>query len=247
MNRYRLVIAYDGTDFHGWQSQIHKKTIQDTLIKAFDIAFSKKAAILGASRTDAGVHAMHQIALLTTDLDFSNPIMLRAWNSILPPSIVIRSLEVAPDNFHPLRTPCKKTYTYTLFLKRPLPFDARFGWFYSFIQDVDIAKLKEALNLYIGTHDFRSFCRLDEEKDTTRTIDSLTLEEHSDKIIITISGPGFLRFQIRRMIGYALDVARRKNLTVSDLARILNNPSPHQHLTKAEPSGLCLKEIRYEE
>ncbi len=171
-----------------------------------------------------------------------------AWNNLLPKSIMIRDLQVVPDNFHACFHVEQKIYHYHLFLQRPLPFWARYGWHYRFIPEVDFSKFEQALNLYLGEHDFGSFCKVDEEgKDTVRRIDLIKLERFNrfGMLRVTVVGPGFLRFQIRRMVGYALDVARRKDLSLNYLKDLLNNPDPKQTLLKAEACGLCLRKVVY--
>ena len=249
MQKLKIIVAYDGTDFFGWQKQPHAVSISSTLEQAFQKVFNQQISLIGASRTDTGVHALHQVAMFKADLtcpDFET--MRLAWNNLLPKSILIRDLQAVPDSFHSCFHVEQKTYYYYLFMQRPLPFFARYGWHYRFISEVDLIKFEKALNLYVGEHDFGSFCKVDEDgKDTVRTINTIKLERF-DKfgaLRVTVKGPGFLRFQIRRMIGYALDVARRKNLSLSYLADLLKNPDPRQTLLKAEASGLCLRKVVY--
>jgi len=251
MKKFKIIISYDGTDYEGWQSQPHKKTIADTLEKTYKKSFGEAIKILGASRTDSGVHAQGQIATFSTRLIMEPNKILFIWNNALPKDILIVSIEETSENFNPLFGVKEKTYFYNIFLSNPNPFIARFGWNYPYINNVNFEILEKALNLYIGEHDFRSFCKIeaDDPKSTIRTINSITMQKLSNENIlqITIKGKSFLRFQIRRMIGYALDIARRKDLSINDLKSIIENPSPIQSLTKAESCGLCLKEIIYEE
>lgn len=250
MQAYKIVVAYDGTNFHGWQIQPNDITICSTLQNAWLKLFGQKITLLGASRTDAGVHALGQVARFYAT--FPEALTLEkarlAWNDQLPQSIHIRSLEQVSPHFHPCVNVRQKTYYYTLFLQRPLPFVARFGWHYRFIDQVDLVKFQKALALYTGTHDFGSFCKIENETTSTiRTIDdiSMTYLKRWGAIMVTIKGPSFVRFQIRRMIGYALDIARRPNLHLDYLKDMLISPNPQQTLTKADGSGLCLKKVLY--
>lgn len=248
--QYKIVLAYDGTDFFGWQQQPIAVTVSSVLKKTFFEVFNSNITLIGASRTDTGVHALGQVALITTERDIDPALMLPAWNNHLAKSILIRSVEPVFNNFHPCRNVRQKTYYYHLFLKRPLPQFSRYGWHYRFIDQVDLKKFHNALMLYIGTHDFGSFCKIDagEEKSPIRTIDNISLEKLSplNTLRITIKGKSFLRFQIRRMIGYALDVARRPDLSLSYLQEILDAPNAQQTLLKADASGLCLRKICYD-
>ena len=255
--KIKAVIAYDGTDFFGWQKQPEAVSISSTLEQIFNKVFGYQINLIGASRTDTGVHALEQVAMFKSEIcDLDLNVIKSAWNNMLPKSILIRDLQVVPDKFHACFNVAQKTYYYHLFLNRPLPFVARYGWLYKFIDQVDLGKFENALNLYLGEHDFGSFCKVDADdkavagahgKNTVRTIDSIKLErlDRFGMLRVTVKGPGFLRFQIRRMVGYALDVARRKNLPVTYIKTLLDNPDPRQTLLKAEASGLCLRKVVY--
>lgn len=250
MQPYKIIVSYDGTDFHGWQIQPHDETITSCLQRTWQHAFKSNITLLGASRTDAGVHALGQVARFYADIPSSLPLenLRTAWNALLPKSIFIRSIQPAPDRFHPCAHVEQKTYYYTLFLQHPLPFVARYGWHYRFIHDVDLEKFNKGLTFYKGTYDFASFCKIEDDETTTiRTIDEISVKRlHTwGAILISVKGPGFARFQIRRMIGYALDVARRKALPVDYINDLLKNPNPQQTLIKADSSGLCLRKIIY--
>lgn len=258
MKKYKMIVAYDGTDFHGWQIQLSDVTIASTLQKSFKDAFAKTVSILGASRTDSGVHALGQVAVARTDLDMDPALILRVWNNSLPNAIVIKSLEFADEDFHPFANVVSKTYYYYLFLERPLPFIARYGWFWKFIDSVDLEKFAKAMELFVGKHDFRSFCKNEVGRQTVRTVDSIKVD-HIEclsemlpcgelpvrAVRIAITSKGFLRYQIRRMIGAALDVARLDSMTVDFIKDKLANPSDQQVTTKASGCGLCLREIVY--
>lgn len=248
MQKFKMIIAYDGTDFCGWATQPGKISIATCLERAFYKIFNQKITILGASRTDTGVHALGQVAQFYADLNVPVEAIKNAWNDLLPPSIHIRSLELIDASFNPCRGVKQKTYYYVLFLKKPLPFVARFGWYYRFIHFVDMDKFYKGLQLYVGEHDFASFCKVeDPKKSTTRKIDSISMKKMGrwNAILITIKGKSFLHFQIRRMIGYALDVARRKELTIDYLKAVMVSKNPQQTLLKADGRGLCLRKVIY--
>ncbi len=249
MQKFKITIAYDGTDFYGWQIQPNHITISSCLQKTFLHVFGHPIKLMGASRTDAGVHALEQVAQFYSDLKIQENVLLEAWNKALPSSIVIRSLKKISSDFHPCCNVHQKTYYYHLFLKRPLPFAARYGWFYRFIDDVDFNKFAQALALYVGKHDFASFCKIEKEKEksTIRTIDSITIKKYTryNLVRITIKGKSFLRFQIRRMTGYALDIARRPDLSINYLQGVLESKNPQQTLLKADGRGLCLRKVQY--
>lgn len=248
MQNYKIVIAYDGTDFHGWQVQPEAVTVASTLQRVFKRVFHEEIAITGASRTDTGVHALGQVAKFHSSMDIGLDTMRDAWNNSLPKSIFIRSIE--KKNFRIFGDVISKTYYYHLFYKHPLPFVARYGWFWKFIDHVDFDLFEKAMNCFLGEHDFRSFCKVYEKGcSTVRTINFIKMRklERFAAIQIEINGGGFLQYQIRRMIGAALDVASKKSLSTDFLVHQLKFPSDQQELTKAESSGLCLRKIFYKE
>jgi tRNA pseudouridine38-40 synthase len=244
MPRYKLIIAYDGTEFFGWQQQKELPTIAQTLQDTFKHVFKREISILGASRTDAGVHALGQVASFDTDLVIPPQKLQYAWNKALPPSILIRSVQPVDDSYNPHHNVVSKEYHYLFFQERPLPEFARYGWHYPY--PVDHKKLNFGLSLFIGTHDFRSFCS-GEQEDTMRTITNITVEEDPlrNGCRIVVIGPRFLHHMIRRISGACLQVASRDNLCVRDLKLALMAKSPAQILPNAPPQGLTLFKITY--
>lgn len=248
-HRIRFVVAYDGTDFLGWQVQPRGKTVAGVLEETFFKVFKKRVSLLGASRTDAGVHALGQVVLGRTDLCIDAERMRNAWNGLLPRSIVIRLLEFVDERFHPFHGVESKTYYYHFFLKSPLPHVARYGWDFPYIKDVRFDVLEKCLKLYEGTHDFTSFCtrETDDPEEAVRTVFSVSLSKISRWNIgrITVVGKSFVRFQIRRMIGAAFDVARRPGWSSDTIVQMLEYPNVQQELLRAEGHGLCLRKIIY--
>jgi tRNA pseudouridine38-40 synthase len=244
--RYKIIVAYDGTAYHGWQVQKELPTVAGTLQNSFRDVFQKEISILGASRTDVGVHALGQVATFSSDLVIEPQGLLHAWSNKLSPDIVIRSLEEAPADFNPHHNVHYKTYWYHFFLTRPLPVVQRYGWFYKY--PLDLKKLDVVLQTFVGTHDFRSFCTGDEMgDDTVRTIDSITLsyQEQFDAYRIQVRGERFLHHMIRRIVGASLDVAARNVLSLEYLPEVLAEKDPEQNLTNAPGQGLMLAEIVY--
>jgi tRNA pseudouridine38-40 synthase len=247
VNKYVAIISYDGTDFEGWQRQRHSsKTVAQTLETTFKKVFGQTIALTGASRTDAGVHALGQVVSFFLPHDIPPKALFDGWNNKLPKSVVVQSVDRASEDFHPQRNVIKKIYCYHVFTHRPLPFFARYGWFYHY--PIDLDKLNECLSVFVGTHDFRSFCSGYDMKTTVRTVESINVSyvEESGAYKIEVHGPGFLRYQIRRMVGAAIEVASRPSLSVNYLEEILKNTSPRHTLPNAPAHGLVLKEIIYQ-
>lgn len=246
MNRqYKIVVCYDGTAYHGWQIQPDKTTVAGTIQDTFALVFGRNIKLYGASRTDAGVHALGQVAVFSTDLAITPSKLLQGLRGKLPADIMIRSLEMVSD-FNPRHRVRQKTYYYHFFTAQPLPFVARYGWFYRY--PVDFEKLQKALQVFVGTHNFRSFCS-GEKDDTVRRVDSIHMEylRRFKTYRIVVKGPGFLHHMIRRMVGAALEVAASPHLEVNYLQRALEAKNPLQTLPNAPAQGLMLYKIYYEE
>ena len=240
MPRYRMLIAYDGTDYHGWQWQPEVPTITGVLKSKFKRVFNRNITLVGASRTDQGVHALGQVASFYLGESLPLDRMLYAWNNVLPKDIFIRSLEEAPERFHPMMHVREKTYYYHFFQQRPLPFLIRYGYR---APKLDLNKLQQALKFFVGTHDFRSFCTGYEKKSTIRTIHSIDLKNYSRFGVyrIAVTGPGFLKYMIRRLVGACFQVASEPYAPLDQLKVLLEVRNPHHHHSLvAPPQGLVL-------
>lgn len=246
IKQYKLIIAYDGTDFSGWAPQPDSASVSQKLEQVFFRMFHKKITVLGASRTDAGVHALGQVAIFKADIDVDAEKMRTVWNAGLPLSITIRSL-LHDDSFNPYFNVVNKTYYYHVFADRPLPFIARYGMYYYF--EFDPEELRKALNLFLGTHDFHAFYTgTDRGEKTIRTIDAIGLEYLSRYKVyrITVTGERFLRHMVRRMVGAALSVAAGRSCA-SDIERALQTRTMISSLPTAPAQGLLLYNIIYKE
>ena len=245
MKQYKLSIAYDGTDYSGWLQQKDRPSIVQTLEDTFKKVFGKSITLLGASKTDAGVHALGQVAIFKTDLAIDPQTMCWAWNNILPPDMHIKSL-THDEQFHPHYNVVNKTYYYHVFIERPLPFVQRYGHYHK--PSFDEQKLRNALQVFIGSHDFRAFST-DEpsEKDTVRTIDAITVEffKRFNAYRIAVTGEKFLRHMVRRIVGAALAVASRDDMSVDLIKQVLASKDPNNVLPTAPAKGLLLYKIVY--
>ncbi len=242
---YKLRIAYDGTGLSGWQCQPDKVTVCQVMQDTFKAVFGRAISILAASRTDAGVHAVGQVACFQTDLAIDPKTILYAWNNCLPSSIVIRSLVEVSSEFHPHANVLEKIYFYHLFAKRPLPFVARYGWFCN--EPLDLIRLKEGLSVFTGMHDFRSFYTGYEKTNTIRTINAINVRYLSafGAYQIEVRGPGFLRYMIRRIVGACVQVANSEERAIEQLSYALAEKNPRQTFLTAPAHGLMLYKIIY--
>ena len=246
MKVYKLIIAYDGSDYYGWQDQPEKPSVAQALNNAFAAVFKSEIRILGASRTDAGVHAMGQVAHIKTDLNIPADKLKWAWNNALPPSITIRSLELVDESFNPFCDVSQKIYYYHFFVERPMPFIQRYGCYYPYKIDFDL--LHKALQFFVGTHDFCSFKSSEDTRtNTIRTIDAIKLEyiEKYKMYRITVTGQKFLRHMIRRIVGASLSVASNAGNSLEFLQRVMDARNPRHTLPNAPAKGLLLHKIIY--
>lgn len=247
MTGYKIVVAYDGTAYQGWQKQPNGVTVVEVLEKTFQEVFHHKIVIKGASRTDAGVHAYWQVASFVTSVEIA-PFQLQfAWNNALPQDIVLRSIEKVDPGWNPHKGVVCKTYQYHFFTHRPLPFAARYGWYFK--RPLDFDRLRQGLQVFVGTHDFRSFCTGYDMKSTIRTIHSISLEydEFMQAHRIVVKGPGFLRYMIRRIVGACLYAASKDHLRCQDLIDALERKDPEQTLPNSPAKGLVLYKIEYDD
>lgn len=243
---YKIVVAYDGTGYHGWQRQPDAKTVVQVLEESFKAVFKQKIYISGASRTDAGVHALGQVASFVLSIKIAPETLKFAWNNDLPHDILIQDVSIVSDTFNPRHGVVSKTYHYSFFTQRPMPFVQRYGWYFS--RPIDFDVLQQALQTFVGTHDFRSFCTGYDMNSTVRTIHSIDLEY--DDVMkahrIVVKGPGFLRYMIRRIVGACLAVASKDEFTCQDIVGALAKKDPTQTLPNSPAKGLLLQKIYYD-
>jgi len=244
---YKVITSYDGTDYSGWQVQKNLPTIAQTMQDSFAAVFSSPIILRGASRTDAGVHALGHVAFFSTDLACDAQTMRFAWGNALPASIAIRELIPVPPIIHPHAYIASKTYWYHFFVDAPLPFATRYGWHLS--KKVDLERLRMALQIFVGTHDFRLFCASEVTGSTVRTIYTIDLvyvpEYGAWRIAIT--GHSFLRYMIRRIVGAALAVATDSHLTFDYLRAMLAGNKQNKLFLSAPARGLLLHSIEYQD
>lgn len=241
---YKTIVTYQGTYFYGWQSQKYHITIQDTIESVLYKLFNFKQRIIGASRTDSGVHAYGQVFSFYAPSIIDKEKLCNLINNNLPETIMIYNLEIAADDFHPRFNSKKKIYQYLISKEKLSPAISFFILHYQ--KDFDINTIIDCCNLFIGTHDFRSFCNTEKEKNTIRTIYDINVEIINNIYIINIIGNGFLRYMIRRLLGAALYIATKKG-DILDIKNILLSTNPNNNLNTLPAKGLLLKNIIYNE
>lgn len=208
MKRIKLTIAYDGTNYCGWQVQPNGITIEEVINKALRKLTGEDITVIGASRTDSGVHAMGNVAVFDTDTTIPAEKIAVALNQRLPEDIVIvKSEEVALD-FHPRYCDCSKTYEYHIINTRiPDPTKRLTNYFVSYVLDID--KMRQAASYLVGEHDFVSFCNVRTDvENTVRCITELEILKCGEEITIRITGNGFLYNMVRIIVGTLIRVGR---------------------------------------
>ncbi len=245
--RIRLYVAYDGTDYCGWQIQPNGITIEEVLNRRLKKLTGEDIHVIGASRTDSGVHALGNIAVFDTESPIPPERMAYALNQKLPPDIVIvRSEEVGQD-WHPrYQQKVTKTYEYHIFnAKVPNPLKRRYSTFVSF--PLDVEKMRKGASWLVGEHDFVSFCNVRTNvEDTVRRIDEIQIRETGPDITIQVTGNGFLYNMVRIIAGTLIRVGRGF-YTPEKVKEILEAKERTQAGVTAPPQGLVLVGIEYGE
>lgn len=244
MKRVKLTIAYDGTNYCGWQIQPNGITIEEVVNKALRKLTGENITVIGASRTDSGVHAMGNVAVFDTETTIPSDRIAMAINRILPEDIVVvKSEEVALD-FHPRYCDCEKTYEYHIVNTRTLiPTKRLTNYFVSY--ELDIDKMREGAAYLLGEHDFASFCNIKTDvENTVRTVKELEILKNNEEITIRISGNGFLYNMVRIIVGTLIRVGRGF-YQPEQVKEILEAKNRKAAGVTAPPHGLMLMEIRY--
>lgn len=242
---YTLIIAYDGTDYYGWQEQKGQPTIAQTIQDTFHRVFGHEIAVVGASRTDAGVHALGQVARFHSPIAIDPVIVHRALSNALPRDIRIRSLDASAYRFHPHHDIDYKIYQYHVFLKRPLPFIARFGYYHP--HALDEKKFVAALDLLVGEHDFWTFCSGDCINGTVCCVDDINVTNLRNYgcLRVSVRGRRFFYHMVRRLVGAAITIAASSKRHPEEITEALCVRTPRHFFPTAPARGLVLRKIIY--
>ena len=253
MRYFKLTIAYDGTDFHGWQMQTGKPTIQGEIVNVLRRLTQENTALHGAGRTDAGVHALGQVGSFRTQSGLSAEEFQRALNALLPHSIRIVAAEEVGPEFNARWSARGKIYRYRLYRGRVVPpMIWRYVLHYPF--SLDEEAMRDAAARFVGMHDFASFAAStgseddDKERSTEREIYSTELVRTPDneELVFTVCGRSFLRYMVRKMVGTLLDVGRGR-LKPEDVERLYELRDRSKSGPTVPPQGLVMVEVQHEE
>lgn len=243
MKRIMLTVAYDGTNYHGWQIQKNGETIEGILNRCLSELLQEKIEVIGASRTDSGVHALGNVAVFDTDSRIPAEKFPYALNARLPEDVKIQDArEVAPD-FHPRHCESRKTYEYRIY-NAPFPMPVKRLYSYFSYTPYNIEAMREAAAYFVGIHDFKSFCSADTQVESTvRQVDEVLVEKQEDEIVIRVTGRGFLYNMVRIMAGTLMEVGRGHRLP-EEIPQILEAKERKAAGPTAPACGLTL--IKYE-
>lgn len=271
MRNIKLTLAYDGTDFHGWQMQPGQPTVQGLLTEVLQQLTQQSVVVQGAGRTDAGVHAWGQVANFSTRSDLAPGDFARGLNALLAPSIRVRAAEEVGPGFHARWNALAKTYVYRIYRGRVVP---PFHWRYVLHdwEPLDFAAMAEAAGAFVGVHDFTTFAAssgsedVDQDRLTRRDVyqsQMLACGQASaapspellpgdlpwplpgpDEWVYAVRGKSFLRHMVRKIVGALLEVGRGR-LQPSDIPRLIELRDRAQSGPTAPPQGLCLASIEY--
>lgn len=243
--RIKLTVAYDGTNYSGWQVQPNGITVEQVLNETLTALFREEITVIGASRTDAGVHAYGNVAVFDTTSSIPPEKICYALNQRLPDDIKIMQSEQVADDFHPRYCDSKKTYEYKILNARfCIPTMRNYVALHTY--PLDERKMQQMADCFVGTHDFKSFCASKSQVSTTvRTITDFNVKRDGDIITITVTGTGFLYNMVRILAGTLLR-AGSGYLEPNDAIRILEAKDRQAAGPTAPARGLYLKGIVYE-
>lgn len=238
--KYFMILSYDGTNFKGFQSQINERTVEEELNIALTRLFKEDVKVIGSGRTDAGVHAIGQTVHFSTTgfIDFES--LKKGLNSILPEDIVIKSVSEASDDFHARFSAKSKEYRYYI-SKENNPITRNYS---SYVYNLDVEKMKEAIQYFIGEHDFKSFSFFVLKKPTVRTIFEARINDYENYIEIIFVGNGFLKYMVRIMVGTLIEIGLGKKEAESIKEIFLKKDRKYAGKTAAS-KGLFLYKVNY--
>jgi tRNA pseudouridine38-40 synthase len=239
--RIRITVAYDGTDFHGWQVQPELPTIQGALEAIVSEIEGKPVHVAGSGRTDTGVHALGQVAAFTLDNPIPPDNLRRAINRMLPSAIRVLDAAEAPMEFHPRFDAIAKTYRYTLFRGETCsPFEWRYVHHHPYPLKED--RMMEAARLFEGEHDFAAFAAADPPhqapRSKVRTVFSSVLERRGQSLVYTVRGSGFLKHMVRNLVATLIEVGR---------GNLASDVFPYRSGATSPAKGLTMVSVEYPE
>lgn len=244
MTRIKCIVSYDGSKFHGFQVQDKYRSVQGEIQKALKNICQIETIIHGSGRTDAKVHGRRQVFHFDTVKDLPEEQWKRAINHFLPNDIYILSSKIVNEDFHSRYSATRKEYRYLLNMNEYSPFQT--NYIYQYGRSLDIELMKEAASIFLGEHDFASYCSYDQYGNTIRTLYQFDIEEKEGIVTFRLVGNGFRRYMVRHLVGGVIQVGA-KRMTIQRLQEMLDSCGQQKCLHKAKPQGLYLYEVFYDE
>lgn len=243
--RIKCIVAYDGTLFHGWQIQPNVRSVQEEIQKAISKITQEDVAIHSSGRTDAFVHARNQVFHFDTNKDLPEKQWKRAINHFLSDDVYIKDSFIVDDNFHSRYNAVMKEYHYLLSTNEYNPFDRHYIYQYPY-GSLDLKAMQEAAEIFLGEHDFASFCVYNHLGTTIRTLYRFEITEDHGFFTFKLVGNGFRRYMVRHIVGGVIQVGAHRK-TADFLKTLLDSAGQQKCLFKAEPQGLYLERVYYAE
>jgi tRNA pseudouridine38-40 synthase len=243
MRNFKIIIQYDGTNYHGWQIQPNGRTVQGELTRALSVLDHRPVTVCGAGRTDAGVHAEGQVASFFIERDFGGCELRDAINGNLNRDVRVLNAELAPEEFNARYSAKQKTYRYRIWtLDVVSPFLYRYVHHHR--APLDVEAMQRAAAALLGTHDFSAFTADSDAEDHVRTLTRLDIRQDANEISIVAAADGFLRYMVRTIVGTLIDVGRGKRKTAS-LGELLESRDRRKAPASAPANGLTLMRVDY--
>lgn len=244
MTRYKVTLSYNGANYHGWQTQHLGNSVEEQIEMVLSTIHTKPCEIHASGRTDAKVHALGQVFHFDSDLNMDGNAYRSAMNALLPKDIRILKVEAVDETFHARFHAVSKRYDYYLSSDISNPFLYDFMGMESKI--LDISKMRECANIFLGTHDFTTFTssRIDPRKSRIKTITRMEIVEEGSTTHFILEGNGFLRYMVRMLVQTMIEVGKHK-ISVAEVKAMLEGKDKHLCKYKAQPQGLYLVSVRY--
>jgi len=248
--RYFITISYDGSNFSGYQKQPKARTVQTELEKVLtQINANKEVEVHASGRTDAGVHAINQKAHFDLNIEIELEKLHKAINSLLPEDIYVKNIKIVDDDFHARFNAIGKEYIYIINMGEYNPLER--NYVYQHNKKLDVSAMQRAMKYLEGTHSFKSFTKVDDEKidkdNYVRTLSQTSIErdlKDINKITLVFIGTGFLRYMVRNMVGTLIEIGEGKKKS-EDIINILKQEDRTKAGKTANPEGLYLKNVFY--
>jgi tRNA pseudouridine38-40 synthase len=239
-----FLVEYDGSNFSGWQTQPRQRTVQETIEKVLGQVLRRKTSIVGASRTDAGVHALGQTVHFRTNHPITCERLRIALNGLLPRDVSVREVKKAPVSFHAKNKAKKKTYLYRIWnSKNRSPLLEKRAW--HVWSSLDLSKMRKAARFLVGEHDFSAFRGTDSDtKTSVRRILKISLVRKNHLLQISITGNGFLKYMVRNIVGTLVEVGKGRR-SPEEVREILRSRDRKKAGATAPASGLYLMKVFY--